>query len=88
MKVAALIGEVLPPEDEVDEHGFNVAARPLCPFCSKPWGDRMLELLDLSVTNDGYYPGDQDYTVAMTIDIECDGCERLIYRKEVDRCPG
>lgn len=75
-------------EPQVDDAGFAKGARPLCPFCSKPWGDEMLRLLDLSVHNEGYYPGDNDYRVTAVIDINCDGCGRLIYRKEIDEEPG
>lgn len=81
LKVLALVGEVLPPEDEVDESGFNVAARPLCPFCSKPWSVEMMGMFEECSVVRGYY-GDFE-GVDITIDISCDGCERLIYRKEV-----
>lgn len=76
---APLDGEVLGPEEIPDEHGY--VARPLCPFCSKPWGDAMM---DVYVSSGGGgcdtcgYGGEG----SATIDIECDGCGRLIYRKE------
>lgn len=81
LKVAPLVGDVLPPEDEVDESGFNIAGRPLCPFCSQPWTARMMHMLDECAIQSGYY-GDIE-GVDLTIDITCDGCERLIYRKEI-----
>lgn len=67
--------------DATDEAGFNVSARPLCPFCSKPWSDGMM---DVYVSSGGGgcetcgYGGEG----SATIDIVCDGCSRLIYRKE------
>lgn len=74
-------GEVLPPEDELDASGFNAASRPLCPFCSKPWGDAMVDRFAECSLEFGYY--DDVERVDLTIDITCDGCERLIYRKEM-----
>lgn len=77
-----LEGEVLPPETVLDEEGFAVGARPLCPFCSKPWSAKMMGQFHDTQIENGYY-GDVD-GVKATIDITCDGCTRLIYRKEVE----
>lgn len=64
--------------DAVDPHGFNAERRPLCPFCSKPFGDDMIE---------AYYGASGGYESSGPepyghVDITCDGCNRLIYRKE------
>lgn len=77
----ALEGDVLPPEAVLDDDGFAVGARPLCPFCSKAWSARMMNLFADCEVSTGYY-GDVE-GVDVTIDISCDGCDRLIYRKEV-----
>jgi hypothetical protein len=63
---------------ELDADGFAKGARPLCPFCSKPWTGRMM---DLEYGAAQYYEscGCESYG---TLDITCDGCNRLIYRKE------
>lgn len=82
----ALEGEVLPPETELDEDGFAVGARPLCPFCSKTWSAKMMDLFTQCEISTGYY-GDIE-GVEVIIDITCDGCDRLIYRKEVDDVEG
>lgn len=71
---AKMIGK---PVEEVDADGFAKGARPLCPFCSKPWSAAMMH-----TSEEGYsYESCGEQTV--TLDIVCDGCERLIYRKEV-----
>jgi hypothetical protein len=67
----------------IDADGFAVGSRPLCPFCSKPWTAEMMQMLEACSVNLGYY-GDPE-SVDLTIDITCDGCARLIYRKEVER---
>ncbi len=82
MTKPALEGEVLPPLTVLDDEGFAVGSRPLCPFCSKPWSACMMGRFENSKLDTGYY-GDV-YGVETTIDITCDGCERLIYRKEVE----
>lgn len=81
LKRAPLVGEVLPPETVLDDDGFAAGARPLCPFCSKPWSARMMRLFEECSINTGYYGDPED--VDVTINITCDGCERLIYRKEI-----
>lgn len=68
-------------EDDLDGEGFAKGARPLCPFCSKPWSAKMMGQMVECDVSIGYY-GDPDGVTAH-IDIECDGCERPIYRKEV-----
>jgi hypothetical protein len=64
--------------DVTDASGFNVEARPLCPFCSKTFGDEMI---------DAYYGASMSCSTCGPepyghIDITCDGCGRLVYRKE------
>lgn len=64
--------------------GFAPGARPLCPFCSAPWTDEMITVLNKTEVERGYYEGDIDGVDTSTkIDITCSGCKRLIYRKEV-----
>lgn len=77
---APLSGEILPPEDEVDETGFNAAARPLCPFCSARWTDKMMDVY--IEEGDGGCPTCGPDPATVTIDITCEACDRLIYRKE------
>lgn len=70
---------------QVDEDGFAVGARPLCPFCSKPWTAKMMDMFETCAITIGYYGDPED--VHITIDIKCDGCDRVIYRKEVTEWP-
>lgn len=69
---------------DVDDDGFVKGSRPLCPFCSKPWSKEMVQVLDLYASEGcdtcGYGGG-----IDGTVDITCDGCGRLIYRKEFSR---
>ncbi len=60
----------------------DFTARPLCPFCSKPWTDDMIRVFDIDAQHgEGSYDfGPEDQRA--TIDITCTSCERLIYRKE------
>ena len=74
-------GEVLPPETLLDDEGFAVGARPLCPFCSRAWSARMMEMFAEASALSGYYG--EPSGVELVIDISCDSCDRLIYRKEV-----
>lgn len=60
--------------ERLDVHGFNVEARPLCPFCSKPFGD---DMIDDWVESAEYESGSE----TSAVEIVCDGCKRLIYRK-------
>ena len=54
---------------------------PLCVFCSAPWTDEMVQLLDVSSTSGcpscGYGAG-----VEATLKIVCSSCDRLVYEKE------
>lgn len=72
--------EQLARDDEeaaLDPHGY-AEVRPLCPFCSKPFGDQMIDIYHGAST--GYESsGPEAYG---HVDITCDGCGKLIYRKE------
>lgn len=58
---------------------------PLCIWCSKPWSDDMVKVLASSEIEYGYY-GDVDaVNTTINIDVVCDGCHRLVYRKEVTK---
>lgn len=65
----------------VDADGFAEGARPLCPFCSKAWSAKMMDMFAEAGVTTGYY-GDPERIEAV-INITCDGCERPIYRKEI-----
>lgn len=69
-------------EPETDAEGFAPGARPICPFCSKRWTAHMMRMYEDCEIEEGYYGGVDGVT--LTVNITCDGCERLIYRKEVD----
>lgn len=62
--------------------GFVPGARPLCVFCSAPWTDAMIRVYDIDAMHgEGSYDmGPEDQTA--TVDITCETCKRLIYRKE------
>lgn len=64
---------------EQDKAGY--CGRPLCPFCSKPWSDDMVRVYDV-VTSAGCETCGYGSTVEATIDITCNSCNRLIYRKQ------
>jgi len=64
---------------ESEKSSFIV--RPLCPFCSKPWTDDMIKVLDVSQSG-GCDTCGHGATTTATVDITCDSCKRLIYRKE------
>jgi hypothetical protein len=67
-----------------DVDGFVPGARPLCVFCNAPWTDDMIKVLAASEIEWGYYEGETyGVEVRANIDITCEGCKRLIYRKEV-----
>lgn len=62
--------------------GFQSGARPLCPFCSKPWTDDMISVYDIDASHgEGSYDFGPENQRA-TVDISCSSCNRLIYRKE------
>lgn len=49
----------------------------LCPFCSKPWNESMIEAYGHSGNCDTC-----DYGTGVEITIKCDGCKREIYSKD------
>lgn len=50
----------------------------LCPFCSRPWDEQMVELYAHASSGcDTCGPEIEAY-----VDITCGGCKRTIYRKE------
>ena len=68
--------------EAVTTDGFARGPRPLCPFCSAPWTDDMINVFDIDARHGhgSYDFGPEDQRA--TIDITCTSCERLIYRKE------
>lgn len=57
---------------------------PLCVWCSAPWTDDMMKVYVKGDFDFGYYPG--DFSVDgydTTIDVTCESCKRLVYRKEI-----
>jgi hypothetical protein len=79
-------GEKSSDEPEID--GFAPGARPLCPFCNAPWTDEMITVLNQTEVEIGYYGDACGVDTSTQIDITCEACERLIYRKEVVRRTG
>jgi len=57
--------------------GFALGARPLYVFCSKPWSDEMMHVEEecRNYESGGW--------ATATLTITCDGCDRLIYQKEI-----
>lgn len=62
--------------------GFAPGARPLCVFCNVPWTDDMIRVFEIDAMHGygSYDFGKEDETA--TVDITCQSCGRLIYRKE------
>lgn len=67
-------------EPEFDVAGFAVGARPLCPFCSAPWGDKAVEAFDLDAAD--HCQSGRFGPETCTISIFCEACDREMYRKE------
>lgn len=62
--------------------GFQPGARPICAFCSAPWTDGMIRVYDVDASHgEGSYDFGPAHERA-TVDITCESCGRLIYRKE------
>ena len=63
--------------------GFVDGGAPICGFCNAPWTDDMVKILHKAEAERGYYEGDIDgIDVMIKIDVTCESCKRLIYRKE------
>lgn len=62
--------------EKAKQERANMLAKILCPFCSAPWTDEMLELYTESegYESTGYY--DEPH-----IKITCKSCNKLIYEK-------
>ena len=67
---------------KLDDDGFVHGTRPICVFCNAPWTGAMIKVLAESEVIDGYYGDVEGVDTTATIDITCDNCKRLIYRKE------
>lgn len=52
-----------------------------CPFCHAPWTEAMMRVYDIS-SYGGCDTCGHGSTGHATLDITCEKCERLIYRKE------
>lgn len=70
-----------PKHTEVD--GFVPGGHPICVFCNAPWTDEMIKILHKTELEWGYYGDVESIDVMTQINITCDKCKRLIYRKEI-----
>lgn len=62
--------------------GFQEGAAPICVFCNAPWTEEMIRVFDVDARHgEGSYDFGPENETA-TIDITCENCHRLIYRKE------
>lgn len=57
----------------------------LCPFCSAPWTDDMITMLQATELELGYYGDVESVNIQTKLDITCASCSRLIYRKEITK---
>lgn len=67
--------------DKID--GFVPGSRPICGFCNAPWTEDMIKVMSEAELEYGYYNDAYVDAVTTNIDITCENCKRLIYRKEV-----
>ena len=65
------------------KEGFVEECRPKCGFCNAPWTDEMIEVFEEASVEQGWYGGVASISLTQTIDITCESCKRLIYRKEI-----
>ena len=67
-------------ERETDWRLNGWVVRPLCPFCSAPWTDDMIECE--ATSSGGCDTCGFGETTSGTIRINCHSCGRLIYQKD------
>ena len=68
--------------------GFVEGGRPICGFCNAPWTDDMVKVLHSTEVEVGYYGDPEAVELTAVIDVTCESCNRLIYRKEVQKKMG